>query len=33
MRRAIIVDVDEMILDNSRYQGMLIKKGVNYPEG
>jgi 5'-nucleotidase (lipoprotein e(P4) family) len=33
MRRAIVVDVDETILDNSRYQGMLIKKGVNYPEG
>jgi len=33
MRRAIIVDVDETILDNSRYQGMLIKRGVNYPEG
>src|SRR5437868_2001553 len=33
MRRAIIVDVDETILDNGRYQGMLIKKGVNYPEG
>jgi 5'-nucleotidase (lipoprotein e(P4) family) len=33
MRRAIIVDVDETILDNSRYQGMLIKKGVNYPDG
>ena len=33
MRRAIIVDVDETILDNSRYQGMLVKKGVNYPEG
>lgn len=33
MRRAIIVDVDETILDNSRYQAMLIKKGVNYPEG
>jgi len=32
-RRAIIVDVDETILDNSRYQGMLIKKGVNYPAG
>ncbi len=32
-RRAIIVDVDETILDNSRYQGMLIKKGVNYPDG
>jgi len=33
MRRAIIVDVDETILDNSRYQEMLIKQGVNYPEG
>jgi 5'-nucleotidase (lipoprotein e(P4) family) len=33
MRRAIIVDVDETVLDNSRYQGMLIKKGVSYPEG
>src|ERR1041385_9199745 len=33
MRRAIIVDVDETILDNSRYQGMLIKQGVNYPDG
>jgi 5'-nucleotidase (lipoprotein e(P4) family) len=32
-RRAIIVDVDETILDNSRYQVMLIKQGVNYPEG
>src|SRR5262252_7426569 len=32
-RRAIIVDVDETILDNSRYQGMLIQKGVTYPEG
>src|SRR5438876_4719727 len=31
-RRAIIVDVDETILDNSRYQVMLIKKEVNYPE-
>ena len=33
MRRAISVDVDETVLDNSRYQGMLIKKGVTYPEG
>jgi len=33
MRRAIIVDVDETVLDNSRYQGMLITRGVNYPEG
>src|SRR2546423_7489919 len=33
LRRAIVVDVDETILDNSRYQAMLIKRGVNYPEG
>src|SRR5437660_9287304 len=33
MRRAIIVDVDETILDNSRYQVMLIKKEVNDHEG
>ncbi len=32
-RRAIIVDVDETILNNVRYQVMLIKRGVNYPEG
>ena len=32
-RRAIIVDIDETILDNSRYQAMLIKRGVNYPTG
>src|SRR5262245_57595276 len=29
-RRAVIVDVDETILDNSRYQVMLIKNDVNY---
>lgn len=30
MRRAVIVDVDETILDNSRYQGMLLKTRTNY---
>jgi len=28
--RALIVDVDETILDNSRYEGMLLKNRVNY---
>jgi 5'-nucleotidase (lipoprotein e(P4) family) len=28
--RAIIVDLDETILDNSRYEGMLLQKRVNY---
>ena len=28
--RAIIVDLDETILDNSRYEGMLVKNRVNY---
>ena len=28
--RAVIVDLDETILDNSRYEGMLLKNGVNY---
>ena len=30
MRRAVIVDVDETILDNSRYQGMLLETRTNY---
>ncbi|HKP36838.1 MAG TPA: 5'-nucleotidase, lipoprotein e(P4) family [Pyrinomonadaceae bacterium] len=30
MRRAVVVDVDETILDNSRYQGMLLKTRTNY---
>lgn len=30
MRRAVIVDVDETVLDNSRYQAMLIKTRQNY---
>jgi 5'-nucleotidase (lipoprotein e(P4) family) len=29
--RAIIVDLDETILDNSPYEGMLLKRRVNYP--
>ena len=29
-KRAVIVDVDETILDNSRYQGMLLKTRQNY---
>jgi 5'-nucleotidase (lipoprotein e(P4) family) len=33
MRRAIIVDLDETILDTSRYEGMNIKLRHNYPEG
>ena len=28
--RAVIVDCDETILDNSRFEGMLLKKRVNY---
>jgi 5'-nucleotidase (lipoprotein e(P4) family) len=28
--RAVIVDLDETILDNSRYEGMLLKNRVNY---
>src|SRR6267142_3330773 len=28
--RAVIVDIDETILDNSRFQGMLLKHRVNY---
>jgi 5'-nucleotidase (lipoprotein e(P4) family) len=28
--RALIVDIDETILDNSRYEGMLLKNRVNY---
>jgi 5'-nucleotidase (lipoprotein e(P4) family) len=31
--RAIIVDLDETILDNSSYEGKLLKDRVNYPEG
>ena len=33
MRRAIIVDLDETILDNSRYEGMLVSQRKKYPEG
>src|SRR6266446_10878738 len=28
--RAIIVDLDETVLDNSRYEGMLLQQRVNY---
>jgi 5'-nucleotidase (lipoprotein e(P4) family) len=31
--RAIIVDLDETILDNNRYEGMLLKNRQNYPQG
>ncbi|HSP63144.1 MAG TPA: 5'-nucleotidase, lipoprotein e(P4) family [Pyrinomonadaceae bacterium] len=31
--RAIIVDLDETILDTSPYEGTLLKDRVNYPEG
>jgi 5'-nucleotidase (lipoprotein e(P4) family) len=30
--RAVIVDLDETILDNSRYEGMLLKNRVNYDQ-
>jgi 5'-nucleotidase (lipoprotein e(P4) family) len=30
MKRAIVVDADETVLDNSRYQAMLLKKRHNY---
>jgi 5'-nucleotidase (lipoprotein e(P4) family) len=33
MRRAIIVDVDETILDNSPYQARNVKERKNYPDG
>lgn len=33
MRRAVIVDVDETILDNSPYQARLVKERENYPQG
>lgn len=33
MQRAIIVDLDETILDNSRYEAHLIKERQNYPKG
>jgi len=33
MRRAVIVDVDETVLDNSPYEARLIKEGKSYPDG
>lgn len=32
MRRAVIVDVDDTVLDNSRYEAALIKQGKSYPQ-
>jgi len=32
-RRAVIVDVDDTVLDNSRYQAAEIKQHFNYPQG
>jgi 5'-nucleotidase (lipoprotein e(P4) family) len=32
-RRAVIVDVDDTMLDNSRYQAAEIKQHFNYPQG
>ena len=33
MRRAVIVDLDETVLDNSRYEAELVKQQQNYPQG
>jgi len=33
IRRAIVVDLDETILDNSRYEAMLVNQKKNYPDG
>jgi 5'-nucleotidase (lipoprotein e(P4) family) len=33
MRRAVVVDVDDTVLDNSRYQAWIIKEHKSYPEG
>jgi 5'-nucleotidase (lipoprotein e(P4) family) len=32
MRRAVIVDVDDTVLDNSRYQAWIIQEHKSYPE-
>lgn len=32
MRRAVIVDVDETVLDNSRYQASLVREHKSYPQ-
>ena len=32
-KRAVVVDVDETVLDNSRYQAWVIKTGKSYPQG
>jgi 5'-nucleotidase (lipoprotein e(P4) family) len=33
IRRAIVVDLDETILDNSRYEAMLVNQKKSYPNG
>ena len=33
IRRAIVVDLDETILDNSRYEAMLVNQKKGYPNG
>ena len=30
---AIILDVDQTVLDNSAYQARIIEKGISYPNG
>ncbi|HYY56599.1 MAG TPA: 5'-nucleotidase, lipoprotein e(P4) family [Pyrinomonadaceae bacterium] len=32
-RRAVVVDIDETVLDNSRYQAWIINERKSYPEG
>ncbi|MBA3804794.1 MAG: 5'-nucleotidase, lipoprotein e(P4) family, partial [Acidobacteria bacterium] len=32
MRRAVVVDIDETVLDNSRYQASLIREHKSYPQ-
>jgi 5'-nucleotidase (lipoprotein e(P4) family) len=31
--RAVIVDIDETVLDNSRYEAKVVKDGISYPTG
>lgn len=32
MRRAVVVDIDETVLDNSRYQASLVREHKSYPQ-
>ncbi|MCC7442425.1 MAG: 5'-nucleotidase, lipoprotein e(P4) family [Bdellovibrionales bacterium] len=32
-KRAVVVDVDETVLDNSPYEARLVEKNINYPTG